>query len=140
LKTPTVLIINVKGNYAVSQRAFRLNIDRELNAPCKTTPVILEGTSTEFPAVRIFIRIMDGCHERSAADGVHLLVVGAGLAGLSAAIATKVANSANQVTILEAVRELQEVGVRIPTTRNGDYLAFHAQCISQLTPPRLDCN
>lgn len=42
---------------------------------------------------------------------IHLIIIGAGLAGLSAAISTKVANSAHQVTILESVKELAEIGV-----------------------------
>lgn len=46
-----------------------------------------------------------------APTSLHLIVIGAGLAGLSAAIATKVANPAHEVTILESVKELAEVGV-----------------------------
>jgi NADPH-dependent 2,4-dienoyl-CoA reductase/sulfur reductase-like enzyme len=42
---------------------------------------------------------------------IHLIVIGAGLAGLAAAISTKVANPEHQVTILESVRELAEIGV-----------------------------
>jgi salicylate hydroxylase len=44
-------------------------------------------------------------------DGIHLLVIGAGLAGLSTAVATKLANPQHRVTICEAVKALQEVGV-----------------------------
>jgi salicylate hydroxylase len=42
---------------------------------------------------------------------LHLIIIGAGLAGLAAAISTKVANPEHQVTILESVRELAEIGV-----------------------------
>jgi salicylate hydroxylase len=42
---------------------------------------------------------------------IHLIVLGAGLAGLAAAISTKVANPEHEVTILESVRELAEIGV-----------------------------
>lgn len=42
---------------------------------------------------------------------IHLIVIGAGLAGLSAAISTKVANPDHKVTILESVKELAEIGV-----------------------------
>jgi salicylate hydroxylase len=42
---------------------------------------------------------------------IHLIVIGAGLAGLAAAISTKVANPKHEVTILESVRELAEIGV-----------------------------
>jgi len=45
------------------------------------------------------------------AEGIHLIIIGAGLAGLSAALSTKLANPNHQVTILETVKELQEVGV-----------------------------
>jgi salicylate hydroxylase len=44
-------------------------------------------------------------------EGIHVVIVGAGLAGLSAALSTKLANPAHRVTVLETVRELQEVGV-----------------------------
>ena len=46
-------------------------------------------------------------------DSLHLIVIGAGLAGLGAAVATKVANPNHQVTILESVKELAEIGVCI---------------------------
>jgi salicylate hydroxylase len=49
--------------------------------------------------------------QANADEGIHLVVIGAGLAGLSAALATKLANPAHRVTVLEAVNELQEVGV-----------------------------
>lgn len=45
---------------------------------------------------------------------IHLIIIGAGLAGLSAAISTKVANPGHQVTILESVKELAEIGVCSP--------------------------
>jgi len=48
----------------------------------------------------------------STDEGLHLIVIGAGLAGLSAALSTKLANPAHRVTVLETVKELQEVGVR----------------------------
>lgn len=44
---------------------------------------------------------------------LHLIVIGAGLAGLGAALSTKIANPDHQVTILESVRELAEIGVSI---------------------------
>lgn len=44
-------------------------------------------------------------------EGIHLIVIGAGLAGLAAALSTKLANPRHRVTVCEAVRELQEVGV-----------------------------
>lgn len=42
---------------------------------------------------------------------IHVIIIGAGLAGLGAALATKTANPNHQVTVLEAVRGLAEVGV-----------------------------
>lgn len=42
---------------------------------------------------------------------LHLIIIGAGLAGLSAGLSTKVANPDHEVTILESVRELAEIGV-----------------------------
>jgi 2-polyprenyl-6-methoxyphenol hydroxylase-like FAD-dependent oxidoreductase len=44
---------------------------------------------------------------------IHLIIIGAGLAGLSAGISTKVANPNHQVTILESVKELAEIGVSL---------------------------
>ncbi len=49
---------------------------------------------------------------------IHLIVIGAGLAGLAAAISTKVANPEHEVTILESVKELAEIGVSfIPASK-----------------------
>lgn len=42
---------------------------------------------------------------------IHVIIVGAGLAGLSAAISTKIANPDHRVTILESVKELAYIGV-----------------------------
>jgi len=48
-------------------------------------------------------------------QGMHIIVIGAGLAGLAAAISTKIANGTHKVTVCEAVRELLEVGVSRPS-------------------------
>jgi len=53
--------------------------------------------------------------DTSADEGIHLIIVGAGLAGLSSALSTKLANPKHRVTMCEAVRELQEVGVGLPS-------------------------
>ena len=44
-------------------------------------------------------------------DGIHVVVIGAGLAGLAVALSTKLANPLHQVTVCETVKELQEIGV-----------------------------
>ena len=44
-------------------------------------------------------------------ESIHLIIIGAGLAGLSAGISTKIANPNHRVTILESVKELAEIGV-----------------------------
>ena len=44
-------------------------------------------------------------------DGIHVVVIGAGLAGLAVALSTKLANPLHKVTVCETVRELQEIGV-----------------------------
>jgi salicylate hydroxylase len=44
-------------------------------------------------------------------QSLYVLIIGAGLAGLGAAISIKVANPKHQVTILESVKELAGIGV-----------------------------
>ncbi len=44
-------------------------------------------------------------------DGIHVVVIGAGLAGLAVALSTKLANPSHKVTVCETVKELQEIGV-----------------------------
>lgn len=46
-------------------------------------------------------------------ESLHHIDIGAGLCGLAAAVATKVANPDHHVTILESVKELAEIGVSI---------------------------
>lgn len=46
---------------------------------------------------------------------LRVLIIGAGLAGLAAALSTKLANPEHEVTILESVSELAEVGVSFKT-------------------------
>ncbi|KAK4658036.1 hypothetical protein QC762_203250 [Podospora pseudocomata] len=58
-------------------------------------------------------------------EGIHVIIIGAGLAGLAAALSTKLANPLHQVTILEAVKELQEVGAGLQVTPNGTRLLSH---------------
>ncbi|GKT85112.1 FAD binding domain protein [Colletotrichum tofieldiae] len=55
----------------------------------------------------------------NASDPLHVIIIGAGLAGLATALSTKLANPSHRVTILEAVKELQEVG-RPPTHPQRD--------------------
>ncbi|RAL59245.1 hypothetical protein DID88_006960 [Monilinia fructigena] len=53
---------------------------------------------------------------------LRVLVVGAGLAGLAAALSTKLANPSHEVTILETVSELAEVGAGLQITPNASRL------------------
>lgn len=55
-------------------------------------------------------------------DSIHVVVIGAGIAGLSVAISTKIANPSHQVTILESVKELAEVGAGLQLTPNATRL------------------
>ncbi|KAK0614284.1 hypothetical protein B0T14DRAFT_437041 [Immersiella caudata] len=67
-------------------------------------------------------------------EGSHLVVIGAGLAGLAAALSTKLANPSHNVTVLETVRELQEVGAGLQVTPNGTCLLNHWGIASTLAP------
>ncbi|KAK0639025.1 hypothetical protein B0T16DRAFT_462738 [Cercophora newfieldiana] len=67
-------------------------------------------------------------------EGVHLIVIGAGLAGLAAALSTKLANPLHTVTVLETVRELQEVGAGLQVTPNGTRLLSHWGLAPTLAP------
>ncbi|RFU25624.1 hypothetical protein B7463_g10704, partial [Scytalidium lignicola] len=53
---------------------------------------------------------------------IHVLIIGAGLAGLGAALSTKTANPNHKVTVLEAVSELAEVGAGLQLTPNSTRL------------------
>ena len=55
--------------------------------------------------------IMPEDENKSADLGIHVIIIGAGLAGLATAISTKIANPLHRITVCEAVKELQEVGV-----------------------------
>ncbi|KAK1659425.1 FAD dependent oxidoreductase [Colletotrichum godetiae] len=65
---------------------------------------------------------MDRHTENSSSDGIHVIIIGAGLAGLATALSTKLANPSHRVTILEAVKELQEVGAGLQLTPNATRL------------------
>ncbi|KAG7288710.1 hypothetical protein NEMBOFW57_005066 [Staphylotrichum longicolle] len=70
----------------------------------------------------------------STDEALHLIVIGAGLAGLSAALSTKLANPAHRVTVLETVKELQEVGAGLQITPNGTRLLAAWGLLPHLTP------
>ncbi|OLN95412.1 3-hydroxybenzoate 6-hydroxylase 7 [Colletotrichum chlorophyti] len=58
----------------------------------------------------------------NAPEPLHVIIIGAGLAGLATALSTKLANPSHRVTILEAVKELQEVGAGLQLTPNATRL------------------
>ncbi|KAH6854342.1 hypothetical protein B0I37DRAFT_388412 [Chaetomium sp. MPI-CAGE-AT-0009] len=72
--------------------------------------------------------------QTNSEEGIHLIIIGAGLAGLSAALSTKLANPAHRVTVLEAVNELQEVGAGLQLTPNGTRLLKAWSLDEQLAP------
>lgn len=54
---------------------------------------------------------------------IHVLVIGAGIAGLSSAISTKLANPEHKVTILESAHELADIGVSsLSSTNYNDFI------------------
>ncbi|KAK1754710.1 hypothetical protein QBC47DRAFT_384743 [Echria macrotheca] len=69
-----------------------------------------------------------------ADEGIHVVIIGAGLAGLAAALSTKLANPSHRVTICETVRELQEVGAGLQVTPNGTLLLDRWGLSSTLQP------
>ncbi|KAK2756025.1 FAD binding domain protein [Colletotrichum kahawae] len=62
----------------------------------------------------------------------HVIIVGAGLAGLSAALSIKLASPSHQVTIFESTKELKEVGAGIQLTPNGVRLLEKWDVIKEL--------
>ncbi|KAL2179270.1 uncharacterized protein P884DRAFT_298382 [Thermothelomyces heterothallicus CBS 202.75] len=72
--------------------------------------------------------------QASAGEGIHLIVIGAGLAGLSAALSTKLANPAHRVTVLEATKELHEIGAGLQITPNGTRLLAAWSLFPRLAP------
>ncbi|PQE09065.1 fad dependent oxidoreductase protein [Rutstroemia sp. NJR-2017a BVV2] len=66
---------------------------------------------------------------------LRVVIVGAGLAGLAAAVSTKLANPSHEVTILEAVHELAEVGAGLQITPNATRL-FKAWGIYDALAPK----
>ncbi|CAI4210222.1 unnamed protein product [Parascedosporium putredinis] len=67
-------------------------------------------------------------------EGLRVLVIGAGLAGLAVAISTKLANPAHQVTILEAAKALQEIGAALQMTPNATRLLEKWSVLDALRP------
>ncbi|KAK1655724.1 FAD dependent oxidoreductase [Colletotrichum phormii] len=72
--------------------------------------------------------------QNSSSDGIHVIIIGAGLAGLATALSTKLANPSHRVTILEAVKELQEVGAGLQLTPNATRLLEAWGLFPALTP------
>ncbi|KXX76516.1 3-hydroxybenzoate 6-hydroxylase [Madurella mycetomatis] len=72
--------------------------------------------------------------QKDTGEGIHLVIIGAGLAGLAAALSTKLANPAHEVTVLEAVDELQEIGAGLQITPNGTRLLSHWGLAQTLAP------
>ncbi|KAF9869480.1 FAD dependent oxidoreductase [Colletotrichum karsti] len=56
---------------------------------------------------------MGGALVSESSEPLHVIIIGAGLAGLATALSTKIANPSHRVTILEAVKELQEAGLQL---------------------------
>ncbi|KAI1387803.1 FAD binding domain protein [Hypoxylon trugodes] len=63
---------------------------------------------------------------------LHLIVVGAGLAGLAAAISTRL--EGHRVTVLEKVPKLEEVGAGLQVTPNATRLFHHWGIFEELSP------
>lgn len=81
--------------------------------------------------------------EDVASGGIRVLVVGAGLAGLAAALSTKLANPAHEVVVFEGARELQEIGVspvalHPPTSLHAAHVLSVKPSVLISPPPGLD--
>ncbi|WYZ38989.1 hypothetical protein EsH8_III_000903 [Colletotrichum jinshuiense] len=77
---------------------------------------------------------MGGQPESSASGPLHVIIIGAGLAGLATALSTKLANPSHRVTVLETVKELQEVGAGLQLTPNATRLLEAWGLNSTLSP------
>ncbi|PKS05247.1 hypothetical protein jhhlp_008618 [Lomentospora prolificans] len=69
--------------------------------------------------------------DRTTEDGIHVIVIGAGLAGLAVSISTKLANPRHQVTIFETAKVLQEIGLK---PEREPSLRLHKKAGLQITP------
>ncbi|KAG9236566.1 putative 3-hydroxybenzoate 6-hydroxylase 1 [Amylocarpus encephaloides] len=105
-----------------------------------TSMVVKKGTSAGFLSTGVMLDGHDrdplGTREGKTKEGKAFgmgkimgkmvvprsVLIGAGLAGLSAALSTKVATPEHEVTILESVKELAEVGAGLQLTPNATRL------------------
>ncbi|KAI5866082.1 putative monooxygenase [Durotheca rogersii] len=69
--------------------------------------------------------------ENPAAFQLHLIIVGAGLAGLAAAISTRL--EGHRVTVLEKTAKLEEVGAGLQVTPNASRLFHHWGVFDELS-------
>ncbi|KAI1087807.1 FAD binding domain protein [Rostrohypoxylon terebratum] len=69
--------------------------------------------------------------DKSANFQLHLIVIGAGLAGLSAAISTRL--EGHRVTVLEKVAKLEEIGAGLQVTPNATRLFHHWNIYDELS-------
>ncbi|KAI1371043.1 FAD binding domain protein [Hypoxylon crocopeplum] len=71
-------------------------------------------------------------NDKPASFQLHLIVVGAGLAGLAAAISTRL--EGHRVTVLEKAPQLVEVGAGLQVTPNASRLFHHWGIFDELNP------
>ena len=68
-------------------------------------------------------------------EGIKVLIIGGGLAGLAAALSTKLANPTHEVVVFEAARELQEIGVSALSLSLSCYLVPQPLTASPASSP-----
>ena len=71
-------------------------------------------------------------------DGIQILVIGAGLAGLAVSLSTKLANPSHQVTVFEAAKVLQEIGAGLQITPNATKLLQKWNIFDALSPDAME--
>ncbi|KAH7377551.1 putative 3-hydroxybenzoate 6-hydroxylase 1 [Cadophora sp. MPI-SDFR-AT-0126] len=131
------LIVRKSGRVELSWGGVNLLVGRGVDAGFLTTGIVVDslekgppGGGTPEGRALSMGQIMGN----TMSESIHLIIIGAGLAGLSAGVSTKIANPNHRVTILESVKELAEIGAGLQLTPNATRLFKPWGIYEQLAP------